>query len=637
MLIKGYWKTNGKIPIGKEENRILYNTPPEEGDYCAVYENNVIQIDIDDYKKETFEPVGRIRGKEKSEILSEYLDSHSIRYNGIKTERGRHFIFYLPSWYPHETNKTDWYCALGFSLEAKITKIVEIVRIGGNERRFFKGSLTNERIDALPYALMPIQKGKEKPFSLNFVEGDRNNHISEYAFHLAKKGIPADEIKKIIEALNDYFLEEALPDAEIQTILRKETMQKLEVTERKKNAVISIESFREFMKHQSLSVQYNELTNTVEYIGIPDDMEYQSIRSIQNLMPVQIQYDFQKYSGKPHIGKHVITDLIALEADKRSYNPVKDYLQECTWDKKNRFPEVFEILGVEDQLQQIYLQKWFYQCVAMAFNSLDNPVQAEGVLILQGEEGIGKTRFLQSISVKPEWFSSLDKEISTKNKDILIQMLSVWIAEIGEIDRTFKANKSDMKSFITSRDDTIRKPYRMEQEKKPRTTSFCGTTNKEAFLNDDTGSRRWWIVKITKKIDMQEFLQENNLHQLWAQCYETYLNDHLCYLLSDDERRLLDEQNKEVMELLPAEEELRNRMDFEADLSEWFWCMPSALLVSGEYDVQKYTPVQIAKAIQKIMKDESRIQKKRDKHGSKYLIPPAIRNTDRHRNRTDSS
>jgi putative DNA primase/helicase len=255
------------------------------------------------------------------------------------------------------------------------------------------------------------------------------------------------------------------------------------------------------------------------------------------------------------------------------------------------------------------------------------------VLILQGNEGIGKTRFFLLMTPVPIWFQSLDKELTTKNKDILIQMLSSWIGEIGEVDRTFKANRSDVKNFMTLTKDSIRKPYAREPVTKARATSFCGTTNKAEFLNDDTGFRRWWVIQIQQKISMGYFVQPDNLHQFWSQCYAAYCSNPQCFRLTEEERRELEERNKEVMETLPAEDELRLRLDFEAPLETWRWIQPSALKNLPEYDVGRYTTQELGAAIRAIMRDVPGIQRKRNKKGTAYFIPPSISNTDRYRNR----
>lgn len=623
-LIKGYWKSNGKHPIGKEENRVLYDEPPETGDYVAVYQDGLtVMIDVDDFNHDTGIIEEPIHGKPRSEAVKKYLDSKNYRYLEIKTEHGRHFIMLMPKSFDIPSNKNNWCSAMGIRIEAHVTKTFEPIVVNGIHRSFQKGDF-NSDLDELPPALFPIQKSRDNPFTISFEPGNRNNHFSEYAFYLANKGLDAEAVKEVIEAINDFVCEEPLEASEIETILRPETMQKLqEIESMKKNGVVSPEVFRRFLSKTGLILKYNELLNVVEYENIPDEEGYRDITDVQNVMPILLQYDFRKFVKKQNVTKHQVIDLIVLEADIHAYNPVKEYLSAVLWDKKDRFPEVYNVLGVTDELEQALIKKWFFQCVGMAFNNLENPFQAEGVLVLQGAEGIGKTRFFQKIAVNPLWFSSLDKELTTKNKDILIQMLSVWIAEIGEIDRTFKANKSDIKSFITSRDDRIRKPYRSEPITKARTTSFCGTTNKNVFLNDDSGSRRWWIIHVTKKINLNGFLDGDNLQQLWSQCYSEYFKNPNCFRLTDNEMDALKKRNKEAMEMLPSEEELRNRFDFEAPIDQWNWSMASALPLIPEYWVANYTDSQIRQALYRIMQDEPRIKQKRTKHGYKFLIPPA--------------
>ena len=634
-LIKGYWKSHGKIPDGKEESRVLLQEPPKNHDYVAVYQDSlVIRFDIDDYDHKTGEITDPIKGRPRSEAVLQYLDDHNYQYVAIRTEHGVHIVMYRPEWFRIDSNRLNWFSAMGIKLEAHVTKVFEPLRVNGIERKFIKGSLTDAVIDQSAPALLPIQKGREKPFLLEFQQGDRNNHFSEYAFHLSRSGFQADDIKEVIQAINTYVLEDSLPESEIETILRPETMEKLmDIEEQQRNGSVSPEVFNKFLKSLGMSIRYNELLNIVEYENIPKEAEYQEITDIQNVMPIKLMYEFRKFTGKHNITKHQVIDLILLEADTHTYNPVKQFLQSAEWDGKDRFPDLFGILGVTDELQKSFIKKWFYQTAGIPFNNMENPFQAEGVLILQGAEGIGKTRFFQQVAVNPLWFSSLDKELTTKNKDILIQMLSVWIAEIGEVDRTFKANKSDVKSFITSRDDTIRKPYRMEQVKKARTTSFCGTTNKTTFLNGDTGSRRWWVIPVKEKIVLGDFAKKENLLQFWSQCYQAYCSDHNCFRLTESELEQLQEINKESMELLPAEEELRNRFDFEAPETEWHWTTASALKNLPEYDVEKYDVRQIGQALTAIQQDDSRIKKKRTKAGQNYYVPPAIRNTDRYRNK----
>lgn len=123
------------------------------------------------------------------------------------------------------------------------------------------------------------------------------------------------------------------------------------------------------MIEKGYSIRYNELLNIVEYDGIPEDLQ---IKDIQNVMPIQLQYDFRQYTKKA-VSKQQVTDLIILEADIHSYNPIQDYLKGIVWDGRSRFPEVFHVLGVADPFEQILIKKWFFQTAAMAFNDMSHP------------------------------------------------------------------------------------------------------------------------------------------------------------------------------------------------------------------------------------------------------------------------
>lgn len=629
-----YIEFTGKHPAKKKEDRQYLDSPPK-GDYGASYSHDFLKVDIDDFNHKTGQLESPIQGKPRSEVIVAILDALGIKYNGIITENGKHLFFRVPEGLEKKNKNPRWLCPLGVKMEWKFPTSDDHIplKVNGVKRKFFKGSIDNEDIDELPYFLYPLQMDNAS-FKVEFPEGDRTQHLGGYLFHLVgKKGYSAEQAFEIIRLMNQYIFDSPIPDDLLNSqILNDTTFEKLIGMERSnQKKEVNPDTFRRFLFELGMSVRYNELLNIIEFENIPE--EYRAVTDVQNVMPIKLQYGFRQYTGLKNISKQQITDLIVLEADENSYNPVKDYLQEITWDGVDRFPDVFAILGVQSRFEQSLIRKWFYQTAALPFNTIENPIQPEGVLTLKGDEGIGKTRFFLLMTPVPLWFQSLDKELTTKNKDVLIQMLSAWVGEIGEIDRTFKANKSDVKNFMTLTKDSIRKPYAREPVTTARSTSFCGTTNKTEFLNDDTGFRRWWVIPVHQKIVMGDFIQPDNLHQFWVQCYAAVCKNPQCFRLSEEERQQLEEQNKEVMEMLPAEDELRLRLDFEAPLESWHWVQPSALKNLLEYEVDRYKPKEIGAAIRAIMRDVPEIQQKHSNRGTVYFIPPSISNTDRYRNK----
>ena len=633
-----YIKFDGKHPAARKESRQYYDKPRKGwNSYGASYSTAFFKLDIDDFNHKTGEIEEPIHGRPRSDTVVAILDSLGIRYNGIATEHGKHLFFRVPEGMEQKNKGSRWLCPLGIKCEWKFPASDDHIplKINGVERKFFKGSITNEDIDELPPFLYPLQMDNAK-FKVEFPEGDRTQRLGAYIFYLVGKGYTAEQAFQIVRLMNTYVFENPIPDNTLDAeILNESTLKKAQSQEEKrvKKKEVSPDTFKNFLDEMGMSIQYNELLNIVEFVNVP--VEILDMTDTQNIMPIALQYAYRDYTGVKSVTKQQVIDLIAMEADKNSYNPIRDYLQSTPWDGKDRFPELFDILGVKNCLEQVLIRKWFYQSAALPFNVLDDPFQPEGVLIFCGGEGIKKTRFFRTVAVNPRWFTSLDKPVSTKNKDILIEMLSSWITEIGEIDCTFTERRSDLKSFMTSEKDTIRKPYAREPVTKARTTSMCGTTNKSEFLNEGTGDRRWWVVNIPGKIDLDRLTSEY-LMQLWAQCYKAFVDNPQCFRLTDSELKEIKVRNREVREMLPAEDELRLRLDFDAPESEWSWVQPSALKNLHEFaDIAKYDAATIGRALANIAEDFPAMQF-RKKHGTrKWFIPPAIEGTDRFRNRDE--
>lgn len=619
----------GNHPAEKEKDRQYFDCPQENwNSYGAAYGKEYLKVEITDYDKTTGELIEPVRGKAQSDVIVAILDFLKIRYNGIKTEHGTQLFFRKPE-NLGRTNRVNWYSPLGIKADWRFPESGDVIplAINGIKRTFFRGSITNTEIDELPPFLYPLQKSKTKPLDLEFRNGNIRNRLQSYLFALVKRGFVPEQAFLIVRLLNNNILSTPMTEKILEReVLNEEIFKKLQdINSEATKKEVSPETFRNFILETGMFITYNELLNIIEFHNLPNEPSFQNIKDYQNQMPTMLQYAFRRYTGTKNISKQQTIDLISLEADRNSYHPIRDYLRRTTWDGIDRFPELFKVLGVHDKLEQILVRKWFYQSAALPFNTLERPIQPEGVLILQGSEGIGKTRFFRRMSVKSLWFTSLDKPMTTKNKDTLIEALSSWITEIGEIDQTFTERRSDLKSFMTAEKDTIRKPYAREPTTRARTTSICGTTNKSEFLNGETGYRRWWVIHISGKIDLDDFATEKTLSQFWAQCYAANIRDPCCFRLTDSERKQLEALNQSVTEMLPAEDELRMHFDFNAPETEWQWMQTAALKKSVEYDVSQYSSITIGRALMKIAEEYPMIQRKKVKGNILWLIPPIIK------------
>ena len=98
--------------------------------------------------------------------------------------------------------------------------------------------------------------------------------------------------------------------------------------------------------------------------------------------------------------------------------------------------------------------------------------------------------------------------------------------EVGELGSTTrKADVDALKAFITRGEVTVRAPYGHFDLVKPAMASLVGTINNtDGFLNDPSGSRRFYVVTL-KEIDWA-YSTEVDVNQLWAQAVALYNAGH---------------------------------------------------------------------------------------------------------------
>ena len=226
VIISGYIRTRGKARLEKEEDQTLYPSPPE-GDYAALYvPGAVARVDIDDFSHKTGEIEEPIHGEPRSTAVLNYLNENRFKYNAIRTEHGIHLVMRMPEKFQIQRNN-EYFCALGVKIEVHVNGVFEPLQVNGIKRQFIEGSIENDDIDPLPPALYPVQSARKKKFQLTFEAGGRNNRLSEYAFFLCQCGLTAEQTKDSILAMNAFVLEDPLPNDEIETILRPDTLEKL--------------------------------------------------------------------------------------------------------------------------------------------------------------------------------------------------------------------------------------------------------------------------------------------------------------------------------------------------------------------------------------------------------------------------
>ena len=356
------------------------------------------------------------------------------------------------------------------------------------------------------------------------------------------------------------------------------------------------DSLQRYLDEKHLSARYDEIAHRIVFSGWETDGGENLDSNIVALIYSELQGRFKNCNPS------IVGDYLSVCAARRSFNPVSEVLAEnyLDWDKVDRLPDVYNILGLspDDELSHTLVKRWLYQCVSPAcFNRSDEPFGADGVLVLVGRQGIGKTSFFRKIAVKPDLFCE-GLALDFRDKDSLVKASSYWICELGEIESTMKADIPRLKAFLTQAVDEIRRPYARAATRAIRRTSLCASCNSTRFLVDETGNRRVWTIPVGR-IDL-EALERLDAVQLWFQIYSAVLLSGVqSFRLTREEQQALATRNATHEKTLRSEDEITDILS-ESDTSYYTikWEYMTVSTFKERHDILKpFTVQQIARAL----------------------------------------
>lgn len=220
--------------------------------------------------------------------------------------------------------------------------------------------------------------------------------------------------------------------------------------------------------------------------------------------------------------KNIIYDAIDAITEENAFHPIRAWLEDLPAVSAPPLLDrwIFDFCGAKasDGAHREYIRevgrKWLISAVARIMRP---GCKADGVLILEGAQGGGKSTTLKTLCGEA-WFGDALPNMATKDASDYLR--GKWIIEMAELSNINKAEVEVVKAFISRTEERFRPAYARTEITYPRQCVFAGSTNKGEYLRDETGNRRFWPVRVGDRIDLKGLKAARE--QLWAEALAAY-------------------------------------------------------------------------------------------------------------------
>lgn len=226
----------------------------------------------------------------------------------------------------------------------------------------------------------------------------------------------------------------------------------------------------------------------------------------------------EKEYGIHSVQKH--GDALACLFDGRRYHPIKQAIEAVKWDGVDRIELILaRWMGVEDSEYSREVSRLIF---AGGIHRLYHPgCKFEDMPVLVGGQGAGKSSFVRFLAIEDRFFTELT---TIDGKEGSEGVEGAWIVEVSELLALTKTKEQEaVKAYLSRLVDKYRPAYGRHIVERKRTCAFIGTTNRDQFITDKTGGRRFYPVQC-RNTGYDLFDHESECREYIRQCWAEALH-----------------------------------------------------------------------------------------------------------------
>lgn len=288
-------------------------------------------------------------------------------------------------------------------------------------------------------------------------------------------------------------------------------------------------------------VRQNEMTSRPEIMG--QDGELRRWTDVDDAgSRAYIEKNYGIYAPRKH------DDALINLFDRRKYHPIRETIESLVWDGVSRIPMLLtKWMGAEDSEYTREVSRLIF---AGGIQRLYHPgCKFEDMPVLVGGQGAGKSSFVRFLAIKDEFYSELN---TVDGREAVEAIEGSWLVEVSELLALTKTKEQEaVKAYLSRQNDKYRPAYGRRVIERPRSCVFIGTTNREQFITDKTGGRRFYPIHCTNTgyalFDREQECRDF-IRQCWAEAYAKRDTPYMAAFADRNIKPQMEEQQEGAME-----------------------------------------------------------------------------------------